>query len=57
MRQLKKKEEDNMRNILDVKTGIQVPLHLMYLDLQYFLQQNDSSLLHIAPQKEPVRRD
>ena len=33
MRQLEKIEEDHMRNILDVKTGIQVPLHLMYLDL------------------------
>ena len=25
-------EEDQMRNVLQVKTGIQVPLHLMYLD-------------------------
>ena len=33
MRQLERIEEDHMRNILDVKTGIQVPLHLMYLDL------------------------
>ena len=33
MRQLEKIEEDHMRNILDVKTGVQVPLHLMYLDL------------------------
>ena len=33
MRQLERIEEDHMRNILDVKTGIQVPLHIMYLDL------------------------
>ena len=26
-------EEDQMRNILDPKTGIQVPLYTMYLDL------------------------
>ena len=33
MIQLERIEEDHMRNILDVKTGIQVPLHIMYLDL------------------------
>ena len=33
MRSLEKIEQDQMRNILQVKTGIQVPLHLMYLDL------------------------
>ena len=26
-------EEDQMRNIFQVKTGIQVPIHLMYLEL------------------------
>ena len=33
MRQLEKIEEDHMRNLLDLKTGIQVPLHMMHLDL------------------------
>ena len=33
LRQIEKIEEDHMRNIFQVKTGIQVPLHLMYLDL------------------------
>ena len=33
MRELEKIEEDQMRNIFQVKTGIQVPIHIMYLDL------------------------
>ena len=33
LRALERIEEDQMRNVLQVKTGIQVPLHLMYLDL------------------------
>ena len=33
IRELERIEEDQMRNIMQVKTGIQVPLHLMYLDL------------------------
>ena len=33
MRKLEQIEEDHMRKIIGVKTGIQVPLHLMYLDL------------------------
>ena len=33
MRQLEKIEEDHIRNLLDLKAGIQVPLHMMYLDL------------------------
>ena len=32
-RELERIEEDQMRKIMEVKTGIQVPLHLMYLDL------------------------
>ena len=33
MRELEKTKEDQMRNIFQVKTGIQVPIHIMYLDL------------------------
>ena len=32
MREIEKIEESQMRNIFKVKTGIQVPIHLMYLD-------------------------
>ena len=33
MRELERIEEDHLKNIFQVKTGIQVPLHLMYLEL------------------------
>ena len=33
LRELEKIEEDQMKNVFPVKTGIQVPLHIMYLDL------------------------
>ena len=33
MREIEKIEEDQMRNIFQVNTGIQVPIHLMYLEL------------------------
>ena len=33
IKEIEKIEEDQMRNIFQVKTGIQVPIHIMYLDL------------------------
>ena len=33
LRELEKIEEDQMKHVFQVKTGIQVPLHIMYLDL------------------------
>ena len=33
MRKLEQIEEDQMRKKFQVKTGIQVPIHIMYLDL------------------------
>ena len=33
MREIEKIEKDQMRNIFQVKSGIQVPIHLMYLEL------------------------
>ena len=33
MRELERIEEDHLKNIFQVKTGIQVPLHLMYLEM------------------------
>ena len=33
MREIERIEEDHLKNIIKVKTEIQVPLHLMYLDL------------------------
>ena len=33
LRDIERIEEEHMKNIFQVKTGIQVPLHLMYLDL------------------------
>ena len=33
MQEIKKIEEDQMRNIFQVNTGIQVLIHLMYLDM------------------------
>ena len=65
-------KQSHMRNILDLKTCIQVPLHLMYLDLgqvpaRYQVKgfkvnflQDDCSLLHrmlMAQQHEPVSGD
>ena len=38
LRELENIEEDQMRNIFQLKTGIQVPIHIMYLDLGRYLQ-------------------
>ena len=61
-REIEKIEEGNLRSIFKTDTGIQVPIHLMYLDggparyqitrymvnfLHYILQQEDNSLLNL----------
>ena len=52
MREIEKIEEDQMRNIFQVKTGIQVPINLIYLELgqvpaRYQIQRFNLNFLHL----------
>ena len=59
-------EEKQMKNICQEKTGIQVPLHIMYLDgghispdspiMQYIIQHDEKSLLYqmVDAKKKPI---
>ena len=58
MREIEKIEESQMRNIFKVETGIQVPIHLMYLDggqvpARYIVKRFELNFLqYIMHQKE-----